>query len=106
MLAVVETGLLKNGLGNERCWRGPGNCIMIVLAEIQGGRVLEIGVGRAGGCWPGKGSPLLWTIMHCNSVLRTSEHPERADNAVSKINTDYETGLCAAMASSIIQFNF
>jgi hypothetical protein len=32
--------------------------------------------------------------------------PIIADYAVSKINTDYETGLCAAMASSIIQFNF
>ncbi len=30
----------------------------------------------------------------------------RPDNAVSKINTDYETGLCAAMASSIIHINF
>ena len=29
-----------------------------------------------------------------------------ADYAVSKITTDYEIGLCAAMASSIIQFNF
>jgi hypothetical protein len=30
----------------------------------------------------------------------------RADNAVSKNNADDEIGLCAAMACSIIQFNF
>jgi hypothetical protein len=29
-----------------------------------------------------------------------------ADNAVSKNNADYEIGLCAARASSIIHFNF
>jgi hypothetical protein len=29
-----------------------------------------------------------------------------ADYAVSKIDTDYEIGLCAAMASSIIHMNF
>ena len=28
------------------------------------------------------------------------------DNAVSKNNADYEIGLCAARASSIIHFNF
>jgi hypothetical protein len=32
--------------------------------------------------------------------------PVGADNVLSKITTDYETGLCAAMASSIIQFYF
>jgi hypothetical protein len=32
--------------------------------------------------------------------------PITADYAVSKNNADYEIGLCAARASSIIHFNF
>jgi hypothetical protein len=41
-------------------------------------------------------------IMKVNKLSEVSEQPPRADNALSKINTDYETGLCAAVASSII----
>jgi hypothetical protein len=39
-------------------------------------------------------------------LIRIAEHPAKADNAVSKNNADYEIGLCAARASSIIHFNF
>jgi hypothetical protein len=44
--------------------------------------------------------------MQINKIIQIPEQPPRADNAVSKINTDYETSQCAAMASSIIQLNF
>jgi hypothetical protein len=45
-------------------------------------------------------------IMSFYKIIRIPDHPLRADNALSKMNTDDETGLCAVMASSIIQFNF
>jgi hypothetical protein len=39
-------------------------------------------------------------------LIRIVEHPPRADNRLSKINTDYETSLYAAMASFIIHIYF
>jgi hypothetical protein len=44
--------------------------------------------------------------MGFNKISGIPEQPAKADNAVSKNNADYEIGLCAARASSIIHFNF
>jgi hypothetical protein len=35
--------------------------------------------------------------------MRTADHPAKADNALSKINADYEISLYDEMASFIIQ---
>jgi hypothetical protein len=56
--------------------------------------------------FPGADQSALATIMDFNKIIQIPEKPLKADNAVSKINTDYETNQCAAMASSIIQLNF
>jgi hypothetical protein len=44
--------------------------------------------------------------MSFNKLTGRAEQPAKADNAVSKINTDYETSLYAAMASFIIHIYF
>jgi len=43
-------------------------------------------------------------IMRINKLMRISVHPVWADNALSKINTDDEISLYAAMASFILTF--
>jgi hypothetical protein len=44
--------------------------------------------------------------MNITFLMGIAKNPLRADNALSKNNADYEIGLCAARASSIIHFNF
>jgi len=42
-------------------------------------------------------------MMKIDYEMRTSCYlPMKADNVLSKINTDYDSGLCAALASLII----
>ena len=45
-------------------------------------------------------------IMQSNFFMRTSSHPPRADNAVSKINVDYKRSHSSVPAGFIIGINF
>ena len=44
--------------------------------------------------------------MSFNKFIGIAEQPAKADNRLSKINTDYETSLYTAMASFIIHIYF
>ena len=79
--------------------RGSSTC------EREGVPDLREEIPRAGACLPKALSPSDEASIGIGEDSR-SKNTNPLAYAVSKINTDYETGLCVAMAFSIIHINF